>query len=590
LQSFNISEHFAWVWQAFALALAAWECQAWDLANKCFAYALSEAKTNPVINQALADYIVEKARVSANAEVLHILTHKPALYSPEKSDQEVHEDQISIAGRYLSAAEMLPALKIGQAVFTGRWDNEDELKAYIKTSRQAAQLLSVQLSDETIDTICAAFPEDFEVQFQAALQILYRNPDLCAQKASELIEKAPRNPCLYALQALASQAEPERAVEAMEKALEIWPDEPDWHAIAGALYEQQEHYDLAAQHLEEALRIQPKHAHYWQMLGDIKVLEKDYHAARDYFSKAIELFPDNAEALSALAVINQQLGEYQAAIACLKQAEQLDPENKFYAQQIAECYLALKDYSAALEQAERALQADPRSISALLTKIKALIGKRQFDQARSNLQAARKLVTDTIPFDLLEIELESTVSKKSGLAACLALAEAYPDNVDVLNNLAYYYLEAGMQNQAEETLYRSLAIDPHNAYTLLSLGRIDRKRGNLDQALAHLSQAIAINPSLIEAYLEMGKTYQDRRDVEKALETYRHAIDMVEKDPRAYVLAAAAYKESRDYQNAEYMLRQAAELSPNDPIIRRQLASIVALNLVNNLQEAPKRR
>jgi len=95
---------------------------------------------------------------------------------------------------------------------------------------------------------------------------------------------------------------------------------------------------------------------------------------------------------------------------------------------------------------------------------------------------------------------------------------------------------------------------------------------------------------LIEAYLEMGKTYQDRRDVEKALETYHRAIDMVEKDPRAYVLAAAAYKESRDYQNAEYMLRQAAELSPNDPIIRRQLASIVALNLVNNLQEAPKRR
>lgn len=73
--------------------------------------------------------------------------------------------------------------------------------------------------------------------------------------------------------------------------------------------------------------------------------------------------------------------------------------------------LSLKDYSAALEQAERALQADPRSVSALLTKIKALIGKRQYDQARSNLQAARKLVTDTIPFDLLEIELESTVSK-----------------------------------------------------------------------------------------------------------------------------------------------------------------------------------
>ena len=65
---------------------------------------------------------------------------------------------------------------------------------------------------------------------------------------------------------------------------------------------------------------------------------------------------------------------------------------------------------------------------------------------------------------------------------------------------------------------------------------------------------------------------------------------MVEKDPRAYIQAAAAYKDSKDYRNAESMLRQAAQIAPNDPVIRRQLASIVALNLVNNLQEAPKRR
>ena len=65
---------------------------------------------------------------------------------------------------------------------------------------------------------------------------------------------------------------------------------------------------------------------------------------------------------------------------------------------------------------------------------------------------------------------------------------------------------------------------------------------------------------------------------------------MVGKDPRPYLQASAAYKESRDYRNAEYMLRQAAQLSPSDQSIRRQLAAIVALNLVNNLQEAPKRK
>ena len=105
-----------------------------------------------------------------------------------------------------------------------------------------------------------------------------------------------------------------------------------------------------------------------------------------------------------------------------------------------------------------------------------------------------------------------------------------------------------------------------------------------------MKDLLRFDPSIIEAYLELGQTYQERREVNNAIDTYHKAIDMVGKDPRPYIQASAAYKESRDYRNAEYMLRQAAQLSPSDQSIRRQLASIVALNLVNNLQEAPKRK
>jgi len=277
---------------------------------------------------------------------------------------------------------MLPLLKLGQAVFATHWNGDEELRSYIKTSKQAAQVLSLSLSETTIQDICAAFPEDFDVQFQAALQDLYKNPDQCADKTKELLAVSPAHPCLYAMLAIASQAKPAEAAMAMEKQLEIWPDEPDWHAIAGSLYEQQAEYDLAAKHLEEAIRILPKQAQYWQTLGDIKVLEKDFHAARDYFGKAIELFPDNPEVLASLAVINQQLGEYHTAIECLRKAEELDPQNPEYGEAIAECYLAIKDYSSALEQAQRTLQSKPRSPRALLAKIKSLMGKRQFDEAR----------------------------------------------------------------------------------------------------------------------------------------------------------------------------------------------------------------
>jgi len=88
LQSFSIPGYFAWAWQAFALALAAWQCHEWGLANKCFYDALSEAKTNPLVNQFTAEYLVEKARQSANAHALHIIMHAPSPFSSDRSDQE----------------------------------------------------------------------------------------------------------------------------------------------------------------------------------------------------------------------------------------------------------------------------------------------------------------------------------------------------------------------------------------------------------------------------------------------------------------------------------------------------------------------
>jgi len=94
----------------------------------------------------------------------------------------------------------------------------------------------------------------------------------------------------------------------------------------------------------------------------------------------------------------------------------------------------------------------------------------------------------------------------------------------------------------------------------------------------------------VEAYLEMGLTYQDRREISNAIQTY-HKRDC-HGQQRSTTLPAMQQlltRKDRDYRNAEFMLRQASQLSPSDQNIRRQLAAVVALNIVNNLQETPKR-
>ena len=587
--AFNINRHFDWIWACLACGIAAWEASDWQTANQCFASAITVVRINPIANQVLASYLSDNYRQHNNAMLLNITRHAPELFTTQ-NQAELLEEQIATAGRFLKPTQLVSDLKIGQAVFMGHWDDENKMSQLINSGRQAAQVLSVLVNPDRIEAILTAFEEDPQVLTQNAILNLHLDPAYSAAIAHDLLEKTPQDPILLAIAAFANRDQPEVAVESMEKALQVWSDEPEWHTFAATMYQDAGSYPQAAEHLEDALRIAPKSAHYWQLLGDVKLLEKDYHAAKDYFGKASDLFPENPEALDSLAQINQQLGEHQIAIQCWQKAAQLEPENPEYSVSIAESCLAKGDIDLATQAINQALKRHPDHPKALLLKAQTEMAVDNLNLARLTIQTARTVVEDPIPFDLLLIELDHRSNPHGALNALQTFAEANPENPLVLNQLADYQIEAREFEKAEKNLQYSLSIDAENPQTLISLGKIDRLKGNLDQAVSRLAKAIKLDPSLIDAYLELGQTYQDRREVNNAIETYHKAIDMVGNDPRPYLQASAAYKESRDYRNSEYMLRQAAQLSPSDQSIRRQLAAIVALNLVNNLQEAPKRK
>ncbi len=589
VQSFDIARHFNWIWHALAVAKAAWEQSDWNMADRLLAAALSVVKINPIANKLLAEYLTDKIRQTNNAHFLHLLNHAPSAFDPQRSDYDLIEEQISIAGRAIAPAELLPTLKINQALKNGHWAEENDLHKLITNGKQAAQVLSVLVDETSISDILSGFSKDADVNFQQAIQSLHTEPGTSAVIASKLLESQPENPVLHVLYAIATKNEPLLAAESLENALAIWPDEPDWHAMAATMHQDAGQYPQAAKHLEEAIRIAPKDAQYWQMLGDVKLLEKDYHAAKDYFGKATDLFPSNPEALHSLAIINQQLGEHQIAIQCLRKASQLDPGNILYEEGIAQSLLARQELSDAIQQADAILKTDPKNETAWQVKVKALLKGNKPEEARQTIHFALAVVEDPVPFELQKIDLDNARNPQQAVLTSQKIAENYPENVAVLNNLAQKQIQIGEYEKAEKTLQRSLVLDQFNPETLVALGMVDRVRGNLDQALAHLAQAIELQPGLMEAYLEMGLTYQDRREVSSAIQTYHKAIAMVSNDPRPYLQAAAAYKESRDYRNAEFMLRQASQLSPSDQNIRRQLAAVVALNIVNNLQETPKR-
>jgi len=525
-----------------------------------------------------------------NCRVLKITSHVPKQDTESPSFYLYFNEQLSLAGRYLDR-NLIDHLQLkGLVIFSENRYKDTELEKLIKDAKDSIHLLPYISDNKTVKSIVKAFSDNVGVAFQYALLLCTTDPNQSFQIAQKLIEKDPNSPVLYALKSFASQDDSELAIEAIEIALNIWPDEPEWHAFAAQLYREKELFEDAAKHLEQSIAIDPDRAHYWQALGEIKLEEKDLLAAKSYFAKASEIFPDNPKTLVALSRINSRMGNLLAAIKSLQIAEQNDSSNVTYSEDIANLYFSHNEIDKAIEKANTILLHHPESIKAKVILIKSYLKNHLLDKAKSELTSSLSLHPNSIDLQIAQIEiLRVERGLSTALAATIELATQNQENTQVLLLLASQLIEAGRQDQAMETLHHSLEVEPEQANVYLLLGRINRKNGNLDQAVAHLSKAVLLDPSLSDAYLELGKTYQERREHSKAIQIYKSALDIIQNNADLYHQAGLVYKESRDFRNAEVMLRQAAALKPDDVAIRRQLASVVTLNLVHNIQEASRR-
>jgi tetratricopeptide (TPR) repeat protein len=104
--------------------------------------------------------------------------------------------------------------------------------------------------------------------------------------------------------------------------------------------------------------------------------------------------------------------------------------------------------------------------------------------------------------------------------------------------------------------------------------------------LHHLDEAIRLLPQAPEAYLERGRVFLSRRQHGQAIAAFRQAAVAAPLSAAPHFEAGLALKDTKDYTAAEIELRKAAKLAPKDRNAQRQLAAIIALNLVHHRQEA----
>lgn len=118
-----------------------------------------------------------------------------------------------------------------------------------------------------------------------------------------------------------------RAVQAINKAIQICPNDVSFLVLKGAYFNELKDYPKAIETLVQACKLDNQNIESYQKLGFAYEQNKQYQEAAECFQHIIKLCPSQSEAYSNLAAVYVDIGEFGLAETCVRQALELNPND-----------------------------------------------------------------------------------------------------------------------------------------------------------------------------------------------------------------------------------------------------------------------
>lgn len=121
------------------------------------------------------------------------------------------------------------------------------------------------------------------------------------------------------------RGEPERGLEAFQRALAAQPDDPETHYNVGMAYLEMGESEQAEAHLRKATQLRPTYRDASFNLGVLLARRGEDREAARYFERAAEIDPEDLRAQVRWADSLARIGEEEAAIRKLEEVLEIDP-------------------------------------------------------------------------------------------------------------------------------------------------------------------------------------------------------------------------------------------------------------------------
>jgi len=408
------------------------------------------------------------------------------------------------------------------------------------------------------------------------------------------IKYDPKNPKpyemkIYALKWLRRFAQAESV---FLRARQKFPENIDiWDEIANTYY-QQKHYKKAYDYFtgqavtdqviaDKQARenfIQNLHADPYAVEWTIVLLRKmnELDKAKHKVDEALTNFGDTANLLSEKAVIYFLRQDYEAAVAVFDRAMEIDEYNEFALQWRAASLRKQRDFVKAQQELDKALEKLPGAADLWEERAWLAFDQNQLGDADRYFLQAIKLDPYLIRTKFSRIEVATRLNRSDeALAMFAALKKQFPKDLEVTEQLGWFYLRRGEFALAKEQFDLIVRTCPANVLGINGLGGYYLEQRDFRAAEKQFKKALKqvdYEPqyyiNLAWSLIRQGNECVQTADAEKLLhEAEANCRVALEKGPfnaKAYIcLGVIAFKRN-DFTGAEGYFRRSLELDPID--------------------------
>lgn len=364
-----------------------------------------------------------------------------------------------------------------------------------------------------------------------------------------------------------------RALDELEAAIAINPNDPAWHAQRGHILDQLDRFEDAIEAYSQALELghtslelrtvqatdlirvgrhreavaalekiakdrpkfEPAYCHQiaaYTRLGEHDKAEELFYVAQQLKEDCPNCFHHLAESLACR-------GEFGRAIFCWQRTLEIAPDYPQARQRIAEAYQAREMPDKAYEYYIQAMRHDPGNLDILTELGHLLIEMDQPVQAKAKFE------------HVLDLDPESLTA-----SVMLGLLASQENDTDT----AVRYLRSALERDAEAP-----GVHAH-------LGDAELGRGNHYEARRYLTTALERDPDDCVALMAMGNCLLELGRTEEATVHYRHLIELEPQIAGAYHNLAVCRFLENDFDGGIELCEQARRIEPDNVMVLHKLA------------------